>query len=84
MKLKQFKKELHKNPEFKKEYERFDLLFEIRMLLLEFKILVGIFIKRIKGKMKDKLVIVLAIIVTAILVSIPLFNLVGIRLKDLL
>jgi glutaredoxin-related protein len=37
MNLKDFKKELLKNPEVKKEFERFDLWFELQQLWLEFK-----------------------------------------------
>ena len=40
MDLKEFKQELFKNPEFKKEYERFDLWFEIQMKWLELKIII--------------------------------------------
>lgn len=38
MNLQEFKKEMFKNPEFKKEYERFDLWFEIQQWWFELKI----------------------------------------------
>ncbi len=42
MKLKDFKKQLLKDPEFKKEYEKYDLAFEIGEMLLEARIIKGI------------------------------------------
>lgn len=50
MNLKEFKKELMKNPEFKKEYERFDLWFEIQQLWLELKIRIRMLAQSSKGK----------------------------------
>ncbi len=38
MTLKEFKKEMMKNPEFKREYERFDLVFEVQQFLFEARI----------------------------------------------
>lgn len=42
MNLKDLKKELHKNPEFKKEYEKYDLAFEVGQMLIEARIIKGI------------------------------------------
>lgn len=42
MKLKDFKKQLLKDPEFKKEYEKYDLAFEIGEMLLEARIIKGV------------------------------------------
>jgi len=38
MKLEEVKKRLLKNPNFRKEYERFDLIFELQQLWTRFKI----------------------------------------------
>ena len=37
MKLQEHKQKLLKNPKFKKEYEKFDLWFELQQLWLEFR-----------------------------------------------
>lgn len=42
MDLKDLKKELHKNPEFKKEYEKYDLALEVGQMLIEARIIKGI------------------------------------------
>lgn len=42
MNLKEFKKELLNNPEFKKEYEKYDLAFEVGQMLAEARIIKGI------------------------------------------
>jgi transcriptional regulator with XRE-family HTH domain len=42
MELKSLKKDLMQNPEFKREYERYDLAFEIGQMLLEARIQRGL------------------------------------------
>lgn len=54
MNLQEFKKEMFKNPEFKKEYERFDLWFEIQQWWFELKIRLKRF-SRPQLSMKKKL-----------------------------
>jgi hypothetical protein len=50
MNLKEFKKALHKNPKFKKEYEKFDLLFELCQILIEIKIITKVLLNKIRGR----------------------------------
>ncbi len=45
MNLQEYKKKAFQNEEFKKEYERFDLWFEIKELLLRFRLWKAKFIK---------------------------------------
>lgn len=51
MKLQEFKEELLKKSSFKKEYERFDLWFEIGMKWVEFKMWLSV----LKGKVMKEL-----------------------------
>ena len=50
MKLNEFKEKLLQNPEFKKEFERFDLWFELEELWIEVRINVRRFINFIFKK----------------------------------
>lgn len=54
MNLKDFKKELHKNPEFKKEYEKYDLAFEVGQMLIEARIIKGITQERLAEMIHTK------------------------------
>lgn len=54
MNLKDFKKELHKNPEFKKEYEKYDLAFEVAQMLIEARIIKGITQEKLADKISTK------------------------------
>jgi hypothetical protein len=51
MKHEEFKQRLMQNPEFKKEWERFDLWFEIQQLWLETKCRFFAVIESIKAKL---------------------------------
>jgi len=54
MKLEDFKKELLKKPEFKKEFQKFDLAFEIGQMLIEARIIKGVTQEKLAKMMGTK------------------------------